>query len=208
MKLLPVALDVRGRACLVVGGGPVGARKLASLLECEAHATLISPALCHEARALAERCKYLEREWSSGDCVGFALVWACTPARHVNEAIAREAREGGVWCGISGAGEGGDLHGAAEVRRGSVCIGISTGGASPALARHLKGRVEAAIGGEYEVLLGWMSHARGELKARVEGQGERAEVWRQVLASEVLELLRAGRESEARSRFEAIVRGE
>ena len=207
MKLLPVALDVRGRACLVVGGGPVGARKLQSLLECQADATLISPDLCDTARALCGRCKYLQRAWQSGDCAGFSIIWACTPSSEVNQAVAREARELGAWCGISGAGEGGDLLGAAAVYRGEVCVGISTGGASPALARHLKQRVEAAIGNEYETLLGWMSEARGELKTRLEEQGERAEVWRQVLASDVLELLRKGQSGEARARFESIVLG-
>lgn len=208
MKLLPVALDLRGRACLVVGGGPVGARKLLSLLECGADATLISPDLCDAARALTERCKYLGREYQSGDCAGFGLIWACTPAPEVNQAIACEARSTGAWCGISGAGEGGDLSGAAAVYRGQVCIGISTGGSSPALARHLKGRVEAAIGSEYETLLAWMSEARPNLKARVEAQGERAEVWRQVLGSDVLDLLRESRQGEARALFEAVVWGE
>ncbi len=207
MKLLPLSLDVRGRACLVVGGGPIGARKLASLLECQAQATLISPAICEAARPLAARCKYLQRAWQGGDCRGFALIWACTPRAEVNEAIAREARDSGAWCAVSGAGEGGDLHSMAAVRRGEVCIGIASGGAAPALSRHLRERIEAAIGGEYEVLLSWMSEERAELKARLGEQGARAEVWREVLASEVLELLRSGRQGEARARFEAITRG-
>lgn len=207
MKLLPVALDVSGRACLVVGGGPVGARKLLSLLECHAAVTLISPALSEAAQPLIGRCKYLQRAWQSGDCAGFSIVWACTPSARVNESIAREARASGAWCGISGAGAGGDLSGAAAVYRGEVCIAISTGGASPALSRHLKARVEAAIGGEYETLLRWMGHARVELKGRVGEQSERSNVWRQVLASDILELLRAGHEDEARALFEAIVRG-
>ena len=205
MKLLPLALDVRGRACLVIGGGPVGARKLLSLLDCEADVTLISPELCKATRLLISRCKYLQRDWQSGDCEGFSIVWACTPSAEVNEAIAREAREIGAWCGISGAGAGGDLMGTAAVYRGEMCVGISTGGASPALARHLKARVEAAIGSEYETLLSWMGAARGALKARGGEQSGRAEVWRQVLASEVLELLRVGREGEARAVFVAIV---
>lgn len=203
--LLPVALDVHGRLCLVVGGGPVGARKLHSLLDCGAQATLISPVLSEEAEALVPACKYLQREWRSGDCRGFSLVWACTPSREVNEAIAREAREAGVWCGVSGPGEGGGLHGASAVRRGSVCVGITTGGASPALARHLKQRVEAAVGPEYEVLLGWMGEARAGLKARLPEQGERARLWRALLSSDVLDLLRLGDEAKARARFDEVV---
>jgi precorrin-2 dehydrogenase/sirohydrochlorin ferrochelatase len=150
----------------------------------------------------------LQREWQSGDGAGFSLIWACTPSREVNEAIAQEARRSGAWCGVSGAGSGGDVQGAAAIYRGEVCVGISTGGASPALARHLKARVEAAIGDEYETLLRWMSEARPILKARVLEQSARADVWRQVLASDVLDLLREAREEDARAAFEAIVRGE
>jgi hypothetical protein len=61
------------------------------------------------------------------------------------------------------------------------------------------------VGAEYETLLGWMSAARDELKSREGEQSERANVWRQVLASGVLEMLRRGREDEAREMFEEIV---
>jgi precorrin-2 dehydrogenase/sirohydrochlorin ferrochelatase len=136
--LLPVALDVRSRPCLVVGGGPVGARKVASLLECGASVTLISPALSREAQVLAVRCKYLPRPFEGDDCAGMVLVYACTPSREVNDSIARAARRVGAWCCVADDASAGDLHGAATVRRGDICIGISTGGASPALSKHLK----------------------------------------------------------------------
>ncbi len=208
MKLLPVSLDVRWRACLVVGGGPIGARKLASLLECQAEPTLISPQTCPAARSLLGRCKYLERAWQSGDCKNFDLVWTCTPSVEVNQAVALEARQMGAWCAVAGAGDGGDLHSMSSVRRGEVCVAISTGGAAPALSRHLRERIEAAVGSEYEVLLSWMSQERSELKSRIGEQSARAEVWREVLASDVLHLLREGHEDEARARFEKIVGGE
>ena len=42
MKYYPIFLDIRGRACLVVGGGPVGARKAETLDRCGARVTVVS----------------------------------------------------------------------------------------------------------------------------------------------------------------------
>src|SRR5690606_18495219 len=94
---------------------------------------------------------------------------------------------------------GSTLHSAATVRRDEICIGITTGGGSPALAKHLRKEVENCVGDEYSRLLQLMSARRETLKSRIEIQSERAQIWREILSAGVLELLREGKTEEAKA---------
>ncbi len=207
MKLLPVALNVEQKHCLVVGGGPVALRKAQALLECGALVAIISPSLCPDFRPLRDQIDYDPREFQGNDCTGFHLVFACTDSRHVNAAIADAARQLGILCSVADDPRASDLHSAATVRRGDICVGITTGGSSPALARHLKHRVDEAVGAEYEALLEMLEAWRSSLVQIIEEQSERADIWRAILSSEVLDLLKEGKRAEAERLVDAIVSG-
>ena len=204
-KLLPVALDVRGRACLIVGGGGVAARKAAALVECAADLTIIAPALCEELALMSEKsaCKYLQRAFAAGDTHGFALVFACTNQRAINAQIAQEAKLNGAWCNIADDAEASDFHSMATIRRAEICVGISTSGGSPALSRHLKAEIENFIGPEYAQLLQWMSEQRDAVKAQGT-QNLRGKFWRAIFKSAILEKLKTGDVESAQREFEAL----
>jgi precorrin-2 dehydrogenase / sirohydrochlorin ferrochelatase len=207
MKLLPVALNVQGQRCLIVGGGPVAARKAAALLECEAPIHVIAPDLAAGFVPLRAHIEHEPRPFQTGDCVGHRLIFACTGERAVNEAVAREAHALGLWCNVVDDPAASDFHSAATVRRGDITVGISTAGGSPALARHLKERIEGCVGPEYEALLEMVSARRAALPEHVSRQEERAHIWRSVLDCGALELLRAGRRAEAEALVERIIGG-
>ena len=197
MKLLPVALNVEGASILIVGGGKVATRKAATLRECGARITIISPTLCDELQAMQEELEYSARCFQADDCDSYNLVFACTNDRHVNAQIAAEAKVKNIWAQVADDAGGSTLHSAATIRRDEICIGISSGGGSPALAKHLKSEIEKCIGEEYALLLKLMSSRRKKMKAQIASQNDRAELWREVLAKGVLPLLREGRQNEA-----------
>jgi precorrin-2 dehydrogenase/sirohydrochlorin ferrochelatase len=207
MMLLPVALNVQGKRALVVGGGAVAARKVLSLLQCEAQVSLIAPHLNDELEAMRSQFAWVERVWQSGDCNDFLLVFACTNSREANAQIAGEAREQNIWCNIADDAANSDFHGAAAIRRGEICIGITTSGGSPALSRHLKREVEGCVGDEYAQLLELMSRRRAQLESRVSVQSERAALWRAVLNSDVLSLLRNRERAAAEQRVDELLAG-
>jgi precorrin-2 dehydrogenase/sirohydrochlorin ferrochelatase len=205
MKTLPVALHVAGRPCLVVGGGPVAVRKAVSLLQCDAPVTLISPRLCDEGAFLRDSVTFIERTFQINDCAGFRLVFACTNSREVNEQITNEAQAMGALCNAADDPQASDFSSMAIVQRSEISVAISTGGGSPALARHLRERVETTIGPEYEVLLRLLSERRPELKENLAHTSVRAELWRAILVSDVLDLLRDGTEDAAVRRINEIL---
>lgn len=202
MKLLPVALNVAGKRCLVVGGGSVAERKVRACLECGALVIVVSPVLNQGLTTLRERIEWREENYSSSALHEYFLVFACTNRREINAQVAHDACEAGVWCNLADDPQSSDFHAAATLRRGEITIGITTGGGSPSLSRHLKARVETAIGDEYSALLEMMSARRLNLRRENESQAngapsERAAMWRAVLKSDALELLRFGKRMEA-----------
>lgn len=207
MKLLPVALNLASKNCLVVGGGAVAARKVGSLLECEAHVRVVAPQICGGMAQYTSRIQLHERRFEVGDLDECDLVFACTGDEDVNREVSVQATSRRIWCNVTDDATLSDIHLAAAVWRGEICIGVTTGGGSPALARHLKGKVAEAIGDEYETLLEMMSERREELKKRFPEQAMRAEIWKRILESGALEALRGRDRAEAVRIVEGLVEG-
>lgn len=206
MKLLPVALRVEGLRILVVGGGTIALRKASTLLECGAHVVIVAPWLCEELQALRWQFEYSEREFSQRDLENCTLVFVCTNNEKLNAQIAEQARARNLWCQVASDASQSTLHSAATVRRDKICIGITTGGGSPALAKRLKEEVENCVGGEWARLLELIDEQREILKLNVETQSERAQFWRSLLESKVLSLLREGKEEEALEAYHSAIK--
>jgi len=201
--LLPIALDVREKKCLVAGGGLVAARKAQSLIDCGARVVVIAPQVRQEIEEL-QNCVIFRRTFAFDDCRDCALIFACTNIRETNEEVLQAARVFGIPCNVAD-GES-DFAMMATIRRGDVTIGISTQGGSPTLAKHLKNRIEETVGNEYAALLEILAARREDMKSDVGNQSARAELWRRVLDSEVLLLLREGKKKQAEECVDEILK--
>jgi len=106
MRYYPVFLDLIGRRCLMVGGGPVAEHRVQALLTAGAKVTVISPRVTPGLAALAAdgRIALESRGYREGDVTGTDLAFVATDAREVNAAVAREARERGINGAVSAVG--------------------------------------------------------------------------------------------------------
>ena len=94
----PVMLDVSQRSCLIVGGGPVAARKARGLLECGASVTVIAPRLSDEMESVAPFLHAVERRrYRAGDASAFRLVVTATGVPEVDGAVFADGEAAGVW---------------------------------------------------------------------------------------------------------------
>jgi precorrin-2 dehydrogenase/sirohydrochlorin ferrochelatase len=167
VQYYPAYLDLRGRPCIVIGGGEVAARKVASLLEAGARVTVVSPTLAAELRALADTHEVVHhaRAYRRGDLAGAWLACAATDDEAVHAAIAAEAAEARVFLNVVDRPALCGFIVPALVTRGVVSVAVSTGGASPALAKRLAGDLDAALGAEWAVA----ARVLGALRARLAG---------------------------------------
>ena len=207
MSYYPIMLDVKGRRCVVIGGGQVALRKTQALLECGAAVEVISPALCPGLEELASSgsLKAVLRPYRRGDLQGTALVIAAADDSEVNRSVSEEAAASGVLVNVVDVPGLSSFIVPSSLSRGDVTIAVSTNGKSPALARRIRTELEESFGEEYSLLVSLVAEVRSELKR--EKVAVAADVWQEALDLDaLLGLLRSGRRDEARQRLSESLR--
>jgi precorrin-2 dehydrogenase/sirohydrochlorin ferrochelatase len=137
-------LDLEGRSVLVVGGGRIALEKLTGLLECGADVTVVAPAVLPEVRELPVR--WLPRRYERDDLAGRYLVVAATQIESLNASVARDAARRSLLCNVVDDPDKCTVILPAIHRDGPIAIAVSTGGASPALAKRLRDQFAEQIG--------------------------------------------------------------
>ena len=153
MHYYPVFLELSGQSCLVVGAGAVGCRKIASLLECPIERLhvidLAEPDTNLQVLLEDKRVSFTKRPFTPSDVEGCALVFAAPSSRQPNDAVARACAERGILCNCTDAPKDSSFIVPALVEQGNIAIALSTGGASPALARKIREDLETWLGERY-----------------------------------------------------------
>jgi siroheme synthase-like protein len=145
--LYPLFMDVSGSRCVVVGGGGVASRKARGLLKSGARVVVVSPEVAPEIEAMDVTLE--RRPYAPGDLAGAALAFAATDRREVNAAVAREAKKNGIPVNVADRPADGDFALPSVLRRGGLQVAVSTGGASPSLARKIRDAMELAFAAEW-----------------------------------------------------------
>lgn len=141
--MLPLAFKLEGLDVLVLGSGKVGSYKARQLLDVGARVHVITSALL---AAPPEGLASLRvRAYEAGDLAGYGLVVSAVADAVVNDAIVHEAKERGVWLNVVDDPERSNFYFMALVRRGDVCVAVTTEGASPALAQEIRDRVALVV---------------------------------------------------------------
>ncbi len=195
----PVGLNLTGKKCLVFGGGPIAEDKIAKLQSTGAQVTIVSPTVTPNLQAWAHRgdFQWQPREYQAGDMEGAFLSIAATNDRQVNHEIFQEAERLGVLINVVDDPEQGTFIAPAVVRRGQVTLAISTGGASPALARKLREALTEDAVLEWADLARVLSLARKVVKKR--GLTVDPQRWQCCITTELLQLAQSGHEDQALS---------
>lgn len=209
-RYYPIYLDITGRLCLVVGGGPVAERKVRGLLEAGAQVRAVSPEFNSNLKSLAEsgEIEAIFAPYQSVHLAGVSLVFAATNRREVNAQILTEAEAAGIPANAADAGEQGRFILPSVVRRGDLCISISTGGNSPLLAARLCREMETRFGPEYEAYVELLGHIRDYAMTLEPDPVRRRTAMNSVLDREqtLLDLLKGGHLDTARQTAETFVR--
>ena len=141
-ELFPTFLKLAGRPVLVVGGGPVAASKLASLMAAGADVTVVAPAVVPE---IAGAGVHIEtREFRPGDLDGIWFIVAAAPSE-VNREVARAAESRQVFVNAVDDPAHASAYLGGVVRKQGVTVAISTDGRAPALAGLLREGLDAIL---------------------------------------------------------------
>ena len=214
MDFLPIFINIKNRNCLVVGGGEVAARKIALLLRAGAHVTVIAPELCAE---LSER---LPDQLSQGMITHRAeafrpdhlndavLVIAATDDTVVNREVSEAAKQLRIPVNVVDSPDLCSFIMPSIIDRSPVLVAVSSGGASPVLARLLRARLETMIPPAYGRLAAYAATFREQVKLHFSRPEKRRRFWERALQGPFAEMIFAGREQAAQDYLERSLESE
>jgi len=173
-------LDLRGRRCVVVGGGSVGLEKTKGLLACGADVLVVSPRFCDGLLTL-DVTRRLGR-YRRSDLDGPFLVIAATADRATNERVHRDAETRAMLCNVADVPDLCSFILPAVHREGPIAVAVSTGGASPALAKRIRDDVASIVTPEHAELARRLAEMRPWVKEHYPSYDERRAFFESVVA--------------------------
>ena len=209
METLPIFMKIRGRPCLVVGGGEVASRKVNMLERAGAQVTVVAP-LLHPLleQAQAEgRIRHLAAIFEPAQLEHAALVIAATDDEQVNRSVSAEAQKRNIPVNVVDAPELCTFIMPSIVDRSPLLVAVSSGGASPVLARMLRARLETLIPASYGRLAAFASDFREMVKQRFTTSQQRRIFWEDVMQGAIGEQVLSGQEQAARLAMEQALAG-
>jgi uroporphyrin-III C-methyltransferase/precorrin-2 dehydrogenase/sirohydrochlorin ferrochelatase len=204
LDFLPIFLNIKNRNCLVVGGGEVAARKIALLRKAGAHVTVVAPRISIEIEE--QLCQqpgqgkivYCAGPFHPDHLAGAALAIAATNDPDVNRMVSEAAGRLHLPVNVVDNPALCSFIMPSIVDRSPILIAVSSGGASPVLARLLRARLETLIPAVYGRLAAHASDFRGRVKRAFPHPEARRRFWENVLQGSFAELVFAGKDSAAK----------
>lgn len=200
MHSLPIFMKVAGRRCVVIGGGDVATRKVNMLLKAGAAVEVISPVLERELEELyiAGKIRYESATFAPEQLNGAMLVIAATDDEAVNEQVSIEAKARNIPVNVVDAPALCTFTSPSIVDRDPILIAISSGGASPVLARMIRANIETLVPATFGRLSAIAAEFRDRVKAKFATTQDRRVFWESVFHGNVGELVLSGQEPAAR----------
>lgn len=198
----PVVLDLRDRRALVVGAGPVAARKVAGLLSAGAVVTVVAPDAVPEI-ANDPDVRWHRRTYRRGEVASYRVAITATDDPAVNRQVARDGEAANVFVNSADDPSNCAFILPSVVTRGDLQIAVSTNGRSPAMARWARRHLEHLFTDVHARTLDLLSEVRDELRAAL-GTSE-VGGWDEVIDDELFVLVADDRHDEARRRIRAAV---
>lgn len=189
---------------MVVGGGDVAWRKVCSLKDAGAKVTVVSPEFCPEL----EKETGIERIQARYDTMYLkeaVLVVASTDDGEVNRRIYSDAVERGILVNVVDRPEFCSFIVPSSVMRGDLCISISTGGASPALARNIREFLEKQFGDEYGEFTKLLSEMRRKILSEIKEESVRRDILQRIAGFDMLEVVKKKGVPEAKKKMLEII---
>ncbi len=190
----PLFADLSGRRCVVVGGGAVAHRKVTALIRCGAQVVVISPTLTARlaAMAAAGRVQLAARSFQPSDVRNAWLVIAATSDPAVNAQVSAAAAKARIFANVVDDQPLCSFIAPSWVRRGALTIAVSTGGASPTLAKRLRRELAQRLGPRYTHMVRLLGGLRQPAKRVLPTYQQRQRYFDDVVSGKVFTLVQSG----------------
>lgn len=182
MGYFPFFVELSGQSGLIVGGGTVALRKVQKLLPYGPRLTVVAPRFTAELAGIPS-LTLRQRSFSPEDLAGMSFVIAATGNPAVNHEISALCRAAKIPVNVVDDKEACSFLFPALVQRGSLSVGISTGGSSPTAAIWLKQQINTLLPDRLDCILAWLETQRPALKALCPDESRRAALFARLFAA-------------------------
>ena len=178
----------------MVGGGKVAERKVAMLLQFNAHVTVVGPVMTRTLLKLDNESKieYFQRTYTAKDLDNTALVFACTDNSVINNKIKTEAARKNIPVNVVDNPDLCDFIVPSIIRKGDLTIAISTSGELPLLSKKLRQKIEEVVTDDYLEYLHIIGEFRKHLMKTVKDARKRGLIMKDIAKMDMQEVIATG----------------
>lgn len=169
----PVFLALKGKRCVVIGGGRVAERKTATLIRAGARVTVISPTLTTRLKKekLKARIKHISRRYRKTDLKRAFLVISATNSSEENRKIAKDVE--GQLINVVDTPSLCNFILPSIFKRGPLLIAISTSGISPAMSKAIRKELRSLYPARLGAYLSSIKHKRAMALKEIKDKKQR-----------------------------------
>jgi len=202
VKYLPLLFKINGKPCLIVGGGRIGTRRAKVIVRADAIINVVSITATDAIKDIADKSGGSLRlgRWKPDDIVShYQFVIAATDDEAVNRSIAKQCNDMGIPVNVITDSHASDFAFPSIIDRDPLTIAISSGSASPILARLLGERIDALIPAGYGRLAALVGKYRDKVRRTIKDPAQRKVFWEKALMGNVAESIFSGNPEHAES---------
>lgn len=190
MAFFPVFVDIKGKPCLIVGGGQVAYRKIKTLLQFGASIKVVSPYLCEELIKLKESglINVEQREFINSDIENCFIAVAATSDRHINERVSKYAAERNIPVNVADDFAKCSFLFPSIVKRGEFVIGICSSGSFPAMTAAIREKIDEILPYEIAEITEKLEILRKEIRSNIKQKEDKEKIMKD-LAAQIIEIL-------------------
>ena len=181
MSCFPFYIDIKGKKCVVIGGGSVALRKIEKLIWFEPDITVIAPEISAEIYSI-HGIRIIKREFSDSDLDGAFFVITATNNKKLNERIFRMCSGKGILVNTVDDKEKCSFIFSAIAKRENITISVSTDGKSPIYARYMRENIERILDDRTDEIIGCLSDVRSRIKREISVEENRKLAFERILA--------------------------
>ncbi len=203
MDYLPLFFDLKGKDCLVVGGGNIALRKIRLLTQAGARVTVVAPNVCQEISILLAGSGVIAIDpYQEKYLANMLLVVAATEKDQVNQQVYRDATAAGMPVNVVDCPALCSFIFPAIIDRSPLMIAISSGGKAPVLARMVRAKLETTLPHYYGRLAQLAGDLRDRVKKHIVHSPHRRLFWEAVFEGPVADAVAQGQDLRAQQVLE------
>lgn len=205
MDYFPLFVSLKNQPCLVVGAGEVAARKIELLGRAGADIHVVAETVGNSVQDLRTslNLNLIQKRFSPEDVEGMRLVVSATNDRKSNEQVATAASSHHIPVNVVDNPDLCSFIFPAIIDRSPLIAAVSSGGASPVLARLMRAKIESTIPATYGRLAQFAEEFRLLVKKTITLPSQRRIFWENILHGRVAELVLTGRVDTAKQEFKS-----